>query len=266
MTELLTVVGSANIDTVIKVASPPAPGQTVLGRGIERRPGGKGANQAAAAAASGVPTRLVAAFGDDQAGETYRTRLNDRGVNTRDSVIVPGPSGEAIITVDDRGENSIIVIPGANSLLDPDSARFHLGDTPWVLVQLETPRATVQAVITEAHARGAKVALNASPIIPEAHELALQCDLVIVNEIEAAQLEGVQDMCITRGAGAVTWGDEIAMPRPVTVVDTTGAGDAFAGALVAATAAGQSRHRALETALNASAVAVQHEGAQPWRL
>lgn len=264
MPESVAVVGSANVDTIIRIARMPELGETVRGDGIERRPGGKGANQAFAAAAAGAPTRLIAAFGADQLGRAYRDALKEHQVDTTDSIIAPTTSGEAIITVDAGGENSIVIVAGANAALDPDTAVDLLGSPSWVLLQLEISPETVRAVIAAARERGAMVALNASPIIPEAAELARLCDLVIVNEHEASYLPDQPDLCVTRGSAAVTWGRETAVPPVVAVVDSTGAGDAFAGTLVAALAAGQTRARALAIAVQASSVVVQREGAQPW--
>lgn len=267
MVELLTVVGSANVDTVVRVRTMPAPGETVLGLAVDQWPGGKGANQAVAAAVHGVSTRLIAGFGDDEVGRRYRRGLERMGVDTSDCPEMSGTStGRAFITVDAQGENSIVVLPGANSALDADSAVRRLGSSPWVLLQLEIPLETVRAVIQEAHRRGNRVALNASPVVDETEELARMADLVVVNAHEAALLTGVDDMCVTGGSEPVIWGPDRVVPPRVDVVDTTGAGDAFTGTLVGALAAGATRTGALQRAVRASSRAVRRNGAQPWLL
>ncbi|WP_210603590.1 ribokinase [Brevibacterium oceani] len=266
MAEAVTVIGSVNIDTVVMVRRMPMAGQTVPGRSLNRRPGGKGANQAVAAAAAGVPTRLIAAFGTDDFGAAYRHGLQTRyGLDVASSVCVEMPTGEAIITVDEKGENSIVTVAGANDSLDVATVIDRLGHTGWVLLQCEIPSSVVLAVIHAARERGMKIALNASPVIPEIEILAPLCDLVIANEHEASQISKQNNLCITRGSADVTLGDLTVAPHTVNPVDTTGAGDAFAGTLVASLALGQSKINALKAAVRASADVVQFHGAQPWQ-
>lgn len=261
----VVVVGSANVDSVIRADSIPAPGQTVLGDSAELRPGGKGANQAAAAALYGASTRLIAGFGDDRLGQDYIEGLREIGLDTAGCVTIPGsPTGRAFVSVDREGENSIIVVPGANARLDLDTVLTHLGNPAWVLLQLEISATVVKGVIEEAHRRGSRVALNPSPLTGDAAELARLADLVIANQHEAEGLEPHDNVCITRGADEVVWGADRALPPRVAAIDTTGAGDAFAGTLVAALARGVSRRSALEHSVKASAASVQRIGAQPW--
>ena len=268
MSALVTVVGSMNIDTTVRVVSHPRPGETVLGRSAPSAPGGKGANQAVAAAATGAATALVAVVGTDPAGQAYRDALAEHGVDVshvaRSAVL---PSGRAFITVSDDGENSIVVVPGANDELDSDLVAAALDPRPRVLLtQLESPPHVVEAALTMARDRGIRSVLNASPVVPEAAALARLADVVAVNEHERDQLGDLADVCTTLGARGATWGRATVQPPPVAVVDTTGAGDAFAGALAGRLALGDARQEALAEAVRAGALATTTRGAQPWTL
>ncbi len=266
------VVGSLNIDLVASVERFPRPGETLTGRDFHRRPGGKGANQAAAAAAAGAPVRMIGCVGDDGAGRAYRDALGRRGVDTSAVLVRQGVlTGHAVILVDDRGENSIVVIPGANALLAPadvNRLRPALGDV--VMLQLETPVEVVGRAVAMAKEAGARVLLNLSPFQRLADDLLGACDVIVVNETENAQLEASgtshPSVVVTRGPDGASWGDAQASAQPERVVDSTGAGDAFAGALAAAVAAGHDRVTALQQAVLAGARAVEHEGAQDWEL
>ncbi|ANJ28495.1 PfkB family carbohydrate kinase [Agromyces aureus] len=262
----VVVVGSINVDSVVRVETHPAPGETVLGLGVELLPGGKGANLAAGAAAAGADVLLIGRVGDDDLGRRYVERLAEHGVDVS-AVAVDGgqPTGQAFITVAGSGENSIIVIAGANAGLAPDAAaRAIPDDTAIVVSQLELEPAVAEAVLRRGRALGALTVLNASPVSPAASALLELADVVIVNEHEWAALGSPSDACVTLGAAGARWGDADAAPGPVDVVDTTGAGDAFAGALVAALAAGAARADALAAAVEAGARATTWAGAQPW--
>lgn len=267
MSALVTVVGSMNIDTVVTVDVHPQPGETVLGRDRVARPGGKGANQAAAAAATGASTTLIAVIGADGPGRAYRDALAERGIDVSGvTESTESASGAAFIAVNTSGENSIIVMSGANLDLDPQLVREALSpDTKVVITQLESPPDAVEAALRRARELGVISILNASPVIPRAAELAALADIAIVNEHEAEQL-GLTDACVTLGARGATWKGETVAPPKVDVVDTTGAGDVFAGTLAGQLALGADHSTALRAAVEASAQATTTAGAQPWQL
>lgn len=237
------VVGSVNADLTFAVSALPKPGQTVLASSLSSASGGKGGNQAVAAARAGASVSLVAALGDDPAASSLRAHLNANGIGLDAVATVPGPSGSAAIVVETGGENSIVVAPGANAHLEVESAAAHTAITSAevVLMQLEIPPATAIAAARLARASGAVVMLNASPPGTRAHDLlALSAvvDVVVVNESEAAEWHWpVNHLVITRGSrGASYIGAEerfdVKSPA-VRAVDTTGAGDVFAGVLAA---------------------------------
>ncbi|WP_082691141.1 PfkB family carbohydrate kinase [Mycobacterium sp. GA-1199] len=235
------VVGSVNADLTFTVRTLPRPGQTVLASGLSMAPGGKGGNQAVAAARAGAKVRLVAALGNDGSAEMLRDHLSTNGVALDGVVTVPGPSGSAVITVDSSAENTIVVAPGANATLSVDSAdvRAVIADSDVVLLQLEIPIATAIAAAQTASAAGAVVVVNASPAGAPPHDLlALSefADVVVVNETEAGAWHWpVPHLVITRGARGASYlgdGERFSVPAPaVHAVDTTGAGDVFAGVL-----------------------------------
>lgn len=266
----VVVVGSLNVDLVTRVRRHPAPGETVLGEGLERLPGGKGANQAVAAAAAGASTALVGRVGDDDAGAAYLAGLAERGVDV--SAVRPTagqPTGHALIAVDERGENTIVVIGGANGLVTPEEAMAGTAGADVVLLQLELPLPAVVAAAEAARAAGVRVLLNPSPWQPLPPGLVEAVDVVVVNEHEAEQLGTYGgELVVTLGAAGAEWRsgrERVAVPAPqVDVVDTTGAGDAFAGTLAAALAAGLERQPALARAVTAAAGSVGVAGAQGW--
>ncbi len=269
----VVVLGSLNVDLVTRVERHPAPGETVLGDGLVRLAGGKGANQAVAAAAAGARTAMVGAVGDDAGGVAYRSRLRDRGVDVSDVVVRPGvPTGTAIVTVADDGENTIVVVPGANGTVGPEAlvALERLGPGDVLLVQLEVPLGVVARGIRLAVGRGARVLLNAAPYAGLPGDVVALADPLVANEHEATLLaeSGAVpgSLLVTFGARGASW-DGVVEPAvvvpPEEVVDTTGAGDAFCGALAAALARGEDRPAALRAALQAGADAVRHDGAQP---
>ncbi|MDQ3404366.1 MAG: ribokinase [Actinomycetota bacterium] len=239
----VVVVGSGNLDLVSQVERIPAPGETVLSTGFATHAGGKGNNQATAAARAGATTTFVGAFGDDDHGARLRTSLVDDGVRTLARTSTE-PTGTALITVSAVGENSIVVNPGANAtLLDLTVAeRAVIAEADIVLLQLEIPLDTVTDAARTA--RGT-VVLNAAPACPLPHALLAQVDLLVVNEHEATLLGGAERLLATVSAVIVTLGAQGALIHTrgtepvgvpgisVDVVDTTGAGDTFCGALVA---------------------------------
>ncbi|MDQ2625888.1 MAG: PfkB family carbohydrate kinase, partial [Actinomycetota bacterium] len=242
MATQLCVVGSVNLDTVFTVAALPGPGETVLSSASSTHPGGKGANQAVAAARAGADVSFVGAVGDDDAGLRLRRHLRDNGVGTDGLTTVAGPSGSAVITVDPAGENTIVVAPGANGalMLDPGQ-RDLISEAQVVLLQLEIPVATATAAARAARRAGATVIVNVSPIGAEESELSGLIDLMdvaVVNETESAQFtDPVPHRVVTLGArGARYRGADgiVEVPAPVVAaIDTSGAGDVFAGVLAA---------------------------------
>ena len=282
----VVVLGSANLDIVVPVPHHPATGETVLGGHHDRIPGGKGANQAVAAARLGARVAMVGRVGSDDAGGTLRTALQEAGVDCR-YLAVDGlaPSGLALIGVDGGGDNTIIVSPGANGRVGPDdvvAAASLLASAAVTLVQLEVPAMAVEAAVA---ASGGKVVLNPAPASLLSGALLERVDVLVPNRIELAQLAGsaeasglaaVEEMArglpvptvvVTLGAdGAllVAGGDAVVLPAPpVEVVDTTGAGDAFCGAIAEALARGVAIDEATARAVHAGSLATTRRGAQP---
>jgi ribokinase len=262
------VVGSLNVDLVTMVDRHPRPGETVLGEHAGRFAGGKGANQAMAARRAGAEVTMVGAVGADDAGAAYLRRLADHGIEARVASLEGVATGTAVITVDAAGENSIIVIPGANGELDVRQVGAGPGDV--VLLQLEVPLECVTLVARESHRAGARVVINLAPYAALPPDVVALADPVIVNESEAALLadSGLlpSSMIVTFGAAGAMWDDarvEARLVDPEEVVDTVGAGDAFCGALAAALASGADHAEALQVANRAGAAAVRWSGAQP---
>jgi ribokinase len=263
------VVGSVNMDMGFDVDTLPLPGETVLAASFRSTPGGKGANQAVAAARAGAQVQFVGAVGDDSAAAALRAHLTANDVGTDGLITVPGPSGSAVVVVDSAGENLIVVALGANGRLTLDSAplRGLVADCDVLLLQLEIPVATATAAAREAHSAGATVIVNASPSggdPGELADLAKVTDVVVVNETEAAHwVWPVPHRVITRGARGASYvggGDELTVAAPaVQVVDTSGAGDVFAGVLAAGWPTG--REYALRRACAAGALATRVPGA-----
>ena len=253
----LTVVGSINLDLVARVERLPRPGETVSGATLERVPGGKGANQAVAAARLGARVTLRGAVGADSFAEEALAELREAQVALE--LDTSDVTGIALILVDDSGENQIVVVPGANGEVRPRGA------TGAVLCQLEIP---VEAV--EAAAAGAGFfCLNAAPAKPVPPPLVERCDLVVVNRYELDALPAQPRLtALTLGAeGAVLLedGEEVARAAPpaVEVVDGTAAGDAFTACLVVSHLEGRDWDEALRRACAAGALAASRFGAQP---
>lgn len=255
----ITVVGSANTDYVARCERLPRPGETVTDATLERIPGGKGANQAVAAARMGAQVRFVGRIGSD---DLVLRSLESEGVDTSAVVREEGEGGVALIVVDSRGENAIVVAPGANRRLA--SSDVTVGDCDAVMCQMEIPPEAIAA----AAATAPFFCLNAAPARgPLPAEL--MPDLLVVNRYEYDAV-GPRDglVALTLGAhGAVLLegGAEIARARPpeVQVVDGTAAGDAFCAALVVSLLEGLGRKRALQRACVAGALAASKPGAQP---
>ena len=279
---MILVAGSANLDFVVRASHIPAPGETVLGHGFKTFPGGKGANQAIACARAGsVPTTMLLALGNDAFAVPLEASLNAAGVRLHIKRVADQPTGTAFICVSDDAENAITVAPGANNSLRPEDLMplGGLGGFSHLLLQLETPMDTVTAFARAARQQGVKVVLNAAPAQSLTSELLALVDVLIVNEGELAVvsnhsgsiedcIERIQVPCVvvtlgSRGARAREDGVMLKQSAfPVTPVDTTGAGDTFCGAFVAALSHGQDVAQALRQASAAGALACTKPGAQ----
>lgn len=263
---LLTVVGAINLDLTARVERMPVAGETVADGTLTRGCGGKGANQAIAAARLGGAVRLVGCVGDDADGRFMLDNLRSAGVDIASVQVALGASGTALITVDAEGENSIVVCPGANAALDGTVAS--VGPDDAVLAQLEVPAAAVERIVERTEGF---VAINASPAGALSAALRRRADLIIVNESEYAALDdpaGAPLVALTLGAeGAVLLcaGDEIARSRATarTIVNTVGAGDSFAAALTLGILRGDDPREALARACAVGAAAVADPASQP---
>ncbi|MDJ1483982.1 ribokinase [Cytophagaceae bacterium YF14B1] len=286
----ILVFGSSNTDMVIQAEHLPLPGETILGGKFAMHAGGKGANQAVAAARMGGNVTFIAKVGNDLFGQQARQQFITEGITTDYILTDPDhPSGVALITVDNKGENSIVVASGSNATLSPSdvSAAIELinSDTI-VLLQLEIPIPTVEYIIEQSNSRGAQVILNPAPanslhkeiynylylLTPNETELSLLTNTV-VNDIpsaeRAAQIlhkRGVKNIIVTMGASGAFWysgTDSQLIPAPkVDAIDTTGAGDIFNGVLCVFLAEGYSLPEAIHYACQASSISVTRMGAQ----
>lgn len=287
---MIVVIGSLNIDLISVTPRLPKPGETILGTSFHMAAGGKGANQAVAAARMGAPVAMVGRVGDDPFAKLVRDEMTAAGVNIERVLTEPDAfTATGSIFVDGSGQNSIVVASGANARLTPadvDAAAGLLEAAAVVALQLEVPLATNETALRAARKRGVPVILNAAPMDTAAVGLIAACDWLVVNEIEAEQLSGhavanagdavavaesmnrpAQRIIITLGAsGAVLVHDHRSwhVPAPrVDVVDTTAAGDAFVGALAAALQRGGSAEDALRQAVHAGSLACTKMGAIP---
>ncbi|MGO4599291.1 PfkB family carbohydrate kinase [Terrabacter sp. 2RAF25] len=265
------VLGSLNVDVVTRVERHPMPGETLLGEPGGRFAGGKGGNQAMAARRAGAAVVMVGAVGTDEAGDAYLARLRAAGIERAVSRFPDAPTGTAYIAVDEGGENTIIVVPGANAWVQ-DASMKSVGAGPGdvLLCSLEVPLHDVERMALLAHRAGARVVLNMAPYAPLLADAVAICDPVVVNESEMRQLADSDlvpgSLLVTFGAAGARWGAEQVDGIPVApddVADTVGAGDAFCGAFAAALAAGADDRTALEAANRAGADAVRWAGAQP---
>lgn len=276
---MILVAGSANLDFVVRASHIPAPGETVLGHDFRTFPGGKGANQAVASArAGGAPTHMLLALGADAFAEPLEASLQQAGVQMHTVRTAELPTGTAFICVSDDAENAITVAPGANNALEPRHLP-PLDGFSHLLMQLETPLATIAAYAREARDQGVKVVLNAAPAQPLDDALLALVDVLIVNEGELAcvanhrgtiaeclQRVPVPTVVVTLGAhGCCARVGATYLMQPafaVEAVDTTGAGDTFCGVLVAALSEGNGLAAAMRRASAAGALACTSAGAQ----
>jgi len=266
------VIGSANLDLVATTDRLPGPGETVLGTDFAEHPGGKGLNQAVAAARAGARTAFVGAVGDDDAGRRLLGVMAGDGIDAmRVADAGTVPTGRALIGVSSAGENSIIVVPGANATVAIES----IPTATVVLAQLEVPLEAVVRAFELARACGATTVLNPAPARPLEPALLALCDVVVPNEHEAELLGGVgallaagaRAVVVTLGANgaALHTADGVSMVSPFAVdaIDTTGAGDTFCGSLSARLALGEPIDVALRYASAAAALSTTRRGAVP---
>jgi ribokinase len=265
----LTVIGSINLDLVATAPRLPVAGETVTGATLARHPGGKGANQALAAARLGAEVALIGRVGDDAMAEEALVLLRAAGVDLSGLAIDPAaPTGVALIAVDPSGENQIVVAAGANHGVTPEQLPARI-EGP-LIVQLELPIPAVEAAVGRATGF---VCVNLAPAQPVSEALMRRADLIVVNEGEAAFYgdalhAGGGRVVVTQGArGAQMYQRGVsvaaATPPAVTAVDATGAGDAFVGAITVALLEGMDAQAALTFACAAGAVAATRAGAQP---
>ena len=290
MKNKVVVVGSYNTDMTIKTKKLPGPGETVIGGYFSTGGGGKGANQAIAAARIGAEVSFVARVGNDLLGNEGIKRLNEEHINTkyiyRDNEL---PTGVAFIVVDDKGENSIVVASGANANLSPtdvESASDEISSADILLIQLESPIESVYASIKSAHDNGVTVILNPAPAQELDNHILKYVDIITPNIVEAEMLTGIKvtdvnslqsivnrffdyginDVIITLGSKGYFAGSHDAMKiipaLKVTPIDTTGAGDVFSGSLAAFLSEGMTIEKAARMANAAASVSVTRLGAQ----
>jgi ribokinase len=288
----ITVVGSLNMDLVVNMPAIPRPGESLLGGRFATYPGGKGANQAVAAARLGARVKLIGRLGGDAFGQQLRGILQDEEIDVSEvSIDEQAPTGVALITVDTEGNNSISVASGANYTLTPAhvvAAFDRIEQLDWLVMPLETPLDTVLEAARLARDRGARVILNPAPAQSLPEDLVQLINVLVPNEHEAAALTSLQIddpdaaglaaarlaemipmVLITlgeRGVLLIEHGDAKPQPipaYPVQAVDTTAAGDAFVGALAVALGEGHDLLAAARFASAAAAISVSRPGAQP---
>ncbi|GIV05079.1 MAG: ribokinase [Fimbriimonadales bacterium] len=281
----ILVVGSANIDLVVPVPSIPAPGETVLGGTLQLIPGGKGANQAVAAARLGAEVRFIGRIGNDEFGRRILQNLQREGIDVRFVYCDhDAPSGVALIAVADQGQNSIVVAPGANmrlSVADVESASEAFEDADAVVVQLEIPIEAVETAARLARQHGARLILNPAPARQLPQTLYPLIDYIIPNETEGRQLTGAtevatiietlrkrgcQDVILTLGERGVAYHFHEALQQApaysVSAVDTTAAGDAFVAGFAVALCEGRPMSEAVDFGQRVASITVSRWGAQ----
>jgi ribokinase len=278
----IVVLGSANMDLVVRQPRLPEPGETMFGSSFTTVPGGKGLNQAIAAARVGGDVAFLGAVGGDAFGRELRETLAAAGVDTDAIALVEPPTRTAHIAVHDGGENAIVVVPDANGVELPlDEVQCEaIRAARYLVVQFERPLPLVAAAVAFARSVGVTTVVTPAPVLPLAEGFLEQVDILVPNAAEACALAGIDDeadaaralseqvgtVVVTRGArGALVarGGDIVAevAAHPVTPVDTTGAGDTFTGVLVARLAAGDAESEALRAASVAAALATTRAGA-----
>lgn len=286
----VVVFGSVNRDLVVTTSRLPDPGETVSGLNFQEFPGGKGANQAVAASRMGAKTTLVGALGMDANGAAMRAFLQSEGIDLSALASLPDvPTGVALITVDACAENSIVVVPGANARVEAGmlpQTLLQKGDC--LLAQFEVPISETLAVFRSAHATGAFTMLNPAPMQPVPDALLALTDYLVLNEIELAQISGVDDipdalaaidairalrvrrgehLCVIATLGSEgclalgPFGQARHSGERVVALDTTGAGDCFTGTLAASLAKGMPLDQALMRSNRAAAISVTRRGA-----
>jgi len=286
----IVIFGSLNMDLVARVARLPAPGETLRGSDFFTAPGGKGANQAAACALLGASVAMLGRVGEDVFGSVLREGLKNFGVDVSGVISSPGPSGVAVIAVDDHAENSIVIITGANGLLNAEDLErldAALPGADSLLLQLEIPLEAVTAAARLGHAHGVRVILDPAPAVPLPDELYCLIDILTPNEIECAALvgfplqtttdaeraavillkRGVKQIVIKMAEkGAYLHDGVIGEMLPgfqIEAVDTTAAGDAFNAALAVGLEKGKTLREAVRFANAAGALSTTKRGAQP---
>ena len=287
--EKIIVIGSSNVDLTARVRTLPRPGETIGGARLHQANGGKGANQAVAAARLGADVLFLTCLGNDANGEMLASQFASDGIDTSKIKFSATPTGTALIFVDDNAENCIAVAPGSNNDLlpeDVDAIKDRMADSAYLLVQLEIPMPTVEHSILLADSLGVKVIVNPAPMNALREDLFSHIWLLTPNETEAEALtgvvigseedartaaahlmeKGVENVIITLGSkGSLVCTPEASTfvpARKVQALDTTGAGDAYNGALVAALSEGRSLVEAAKIATIASSIAVTRMGAQ----
>ncbi len=289
MKNKVVVIGSYNTDLTIKTARIPRPGETIIGGIFSEGGGGKGANQAVAAARAGALVNFVARVGNDVLGKKGVQSLTDEGIDTRFIFYDPKvPTGVAFIVVDDKGENSIVVASGANALLsvnDIEKVQNEIVSADVLLVQLESPLDSIYAAIKIAHQNGTKVILNPAPARPLDNSLLKEIDIITPNKVEVEMITGIkvtddESLCaavkkfnelgiknviITLGSKGVFLGlpsiTALIPSYKVNAIDSTGAGDVFSGALAAFIANGMDIETAARMAIASASISVTRMGA-----
>ena len=290
MDKAIVVVGSINLDLVVRTPRHPLPGETILGTDVAEYPGGKGANQAVAAARAGGQVRMIGRIGGDERGVVLRNGLAKEGIDVSQvGICRHDPTGLALITVDDSGENTIVVVSGANHKIrgvhiDDAASAGAFDGASVLLAQLECPIDVVVRALAIARERGLRTILNAAPATPLTNETLSLVDVLIVNEHELAIVTGAGDrevalrkaqtlvssVILTLGAKGSLFVDandpgvpHRVPPFPVEPVDTTAAGDAFCGAFAVALSEGADTATAVLRGNAAGALAATRAGAQP---